>query len=460
LIALEIQPKIGSTAVVTRSGIQVSVAGALVLLIAVAASSQTATGHGDPVAPLVLSLAALLITAKIGAEVATRLGQPAVLGELAGGMLLGSAGALGLETFEPLKTDPTVALLAGLGVLLLLFSVGLESTVAQMLRVASSALFVAVLGVVAPFVLGWMVGMWLLPDAGTYAHAFLGATLCATSIGITARVLQDLGWSRSSEARIILGAAVIDDVLGLIILAVVTGAIAAASEGAALSIGAVAWVAAKATVFLVGALWLGVSLAPRAFALAATLRTGGVLLTIGLSFCFLLAWLADEIDLAPIVGAFAAGLILENVHYQDFVNRGERPLEDLVHPLTDFLAPIFFVLMGLRTDLAALVQPNATGLAAALIVAAIIGKQFCSLGVWTPGINRLAIGIGMIPRGEVGLIFANVGAGLTLNGEPVVDARTFSALVLMVIVTTLITPPAFKWSVRRGQASGLTRPAA
>ncbi len=242
--------------------------------------------------------------------------------------------------------------------------------------------------------------------------------------------------------------------LGLIILAVVSGSIVAAGQGTTLSIGAVTWVAAKATVFLVGALWLGVSLAPRAFALAATLRTGGVLLSIGLSFCFLLAWLADWIELAPIVGAFAAGLILENVHYRDFVNRGERPLEDLVRPLTDFLAPIFFVLMGLRTDLAALAQPDALGLAAALTLAAVVGKQLCSLGVRTPGVNRLAVGIGMIPRGEVGLIFANVGAGLTLNGSPIIDARTFSALVLMVIVTTLVTPPAFRWSVRRGHDIG------
>jgi Kef-type K+ transport system membrane component KefB len=431
-----------------------------VLLTAPPVSSQPPTVHGDPVASLVLSLAALLITAKIGAEIATRLGQPAVLGELVGGILLGSLGAVGLDAFAPLKTDPTIALLASLGVLLLLFAVGLESTVPQMLRLATSALLVAVLGALAPFVLGWLVGMWLLPAAGVYVHAFLGAALCATSIGITARVLQDLGWSRTAEARIILGAAVIDDVLGLIILAVVSGAIVAAGQGTTLSIGVVAWVAVKATVFLVGALWLGVSLAPRAFALAATLRTGGVLLSIGLSFCFLLAWLANQIELAPIVGAFAAGLILENVHYRDFVNRGERPLEDLVRPLTDFLAPIFFVLMGLRTDVAALAQPGTIGLAAVLIVAAIVGKQLCSLGVRTPGVNRLAIGIGMIPRGEVGLIFANVGAGLMLNGSPIIDARTFSALVLMVIVTTLITPPAFKWSLRRGLTRGLTRPAA
>jgi len=441
-----------------RSAVRVSVVGAAcVLLAADVAWPQPATGHGDPVAPLVLALAALLITGKMGAEIATRLGQPAVLGELVGGIALGNAAALGLGVFEPLKTDPAVALFGSLGVLLLLFAVGLESTVAQMLQVGASALLVATLGVLAPFALGWAVGMWLLPEAGIYVHAFLGATLCATSVGITARVLQDLGSSRTAEARIILGAAVIDDVMGLVILTVVTGAIVAAAEGGTISVGDVAWVAAKATLFLVGALWIGVSLAPRVFALGATLRTGGVLLTIGLSFCFLLSWLADRIELAPIVGAFAAGLILENVHYRDFVSRGERPLEALVHPLTDFLAPIFFVLMGLRTDLGALAQPGALGLAAALIAAAIVGKQLCSLGVLTPGANRLAIGIGMIPRGEVGLIFANIGAGLTLNGAPILNASVFSALVLMVIVTTLVTPPALKWSLRATATSARGR---
>jgi Kef-type K+ transport system membrane component KefB len=400
---------------------------------------------------LVLGLAALLLAAKVGGEIATRLGQPAVLGELAAGIVLGNAGLIGFDAFGPLKHDPTIAVFAALGVLLLLFAVGLESTVPQMLKVGPSASLVAVLGVAFPFALGWLVGAWLLPSAGPYVHAFIGATLCATSVGITARVFSDLGRSNTTEARIILGAAVIDDVLGLIVLAVVSGAIVAASQGATLSITAVAWTAAKATVFLVGSLWLGVTFAPRAFALAATLRTRGVLLSISLSFCFLLAWVANRIELAPIVGAFAAGLILEDVHYRDFVARGERPLEDLIHPLTEFLAPIFFVLMGLRTDLRALAEPGALGIGLALIVAAIIGKQVCSLGVLTPGVNRLAVGIGMIPRGEVGLIFANVGAGLMMNGAPVIDARLFSALVLMVIVTTLITPPAFKWSLKRGE---------
>src|SRR5204862_7989494 len=155
------------------------------------------------------------------------------------------------------------------------------------------------------------------------------------------------------------------------------------------------------------------------------------------------------VGLAPIVGAFAAGLILEDTHVQDFVSRGERSMEDLLRPLADFLVPVFFVLMGLRTDLGALADPRMLGLAAAVTAAAIVGKQACALGVVTRGLDRLSIGIGMIPRGEVGLIFANVGVGLTLHGQPILSRALFSAVVTMVVVTTLVTPPALKWSLRR-----------
>ena len=214
--------------------------------------------------------------------------------------------------------------------------------------------------------LGWGVGVWLLPEASMYAHIFLGATLTATSVGITARVLKDLGRSQTDEARIILGAAVIDDVQGLVILAVVTGIIAAANQGDALSYAAIGGVLLKASGFLVGALVLGVYVSPRLFSLASRLEARGVLLAIGLAFCFLLAWLAAFIGLAPIVGAFAAGLVLEDVHYRDFVSRGEHSLEQLIDPIASFLVPIFFVVMGVRTDLRAFTQPGVLGLAAAL----------------------------------------------------------------------------------------------
>ncbi len=402
----------------------------------------------DPVATVALYLAIILVAAKLGGDLAVRLGQPAVLGELVIGVVLGNLALLGVRGLEAVTTDVMIDRLAGLGVLILLFEVGLESTVRQMLAVGWTSLLVAVLGVVAPFALGWGVGIWLLPEHSVYVHAFLGATLCATSVGITARVLQDLGSAQSPEARIILGAAVIDDVLGLVVLAVVTGAIAVAGSGTPMGYGAILWIVAKATAFLVGGIALGVMLAPRVLRLAARLRARGALLATGLAICFLLSWLAGAIGLAPIVGAFAAGLILEDVHYEPFVGRGERGLEELVHPIAGFLVPIFFVRMGMLTDLRSFARPGVLGLALALTVAAVVGKQVCALGVGR-GINRLAVGIGMIPRGEVGLIFANVGLALMVGAERIVDPAIYSAVVVMVIVTTLMTPPALGWALRR-----------
>jgi Kef-type K+ transport system membrane component KefB len=430
-----------------RTGKGVSVA--LLLAIAVPALASEAAGHGDPVASVVLSLVVILIAAKFGADVATRIGQPAVLGELVCGLVLGNITLLGFPGFDHIKSDPFIDMLARIGVLLLLFEVGLESTVGQMLKVGASSLFVALLGVVTPFVIGWGVGAWLLPEESIHVHIFLGSTLTATSIGITARVLKDLRRSQSDEARIILGAAVIDDVLGLVILAVVMGVIAAADRGSALSYPAMGLILGKATGFLASSLVLGVYVSPKLFYIASKLRARGVLLAVGLAFCFSLSWLADAIGLAPIVGAFAAGLILEDVHYRYFSNRGEHQLEESLQPITSFLVPVFFVLVGMRTSLASFMQPGVLALAAALTGAAIVGKQTCALGVIGRGIDRLSVGIGMIPRGEVGLIFANIGLTLTVGGHRVISDVIFSAVVVMVIVTTMVTPPALKWSFGR-----------
>jgi len=407
--------------------------------------------HADPVAAVVLALAVILTAAKLAGDLAVRAGQPSVLGELLAGVVLGNLPIAGVTLFDWIKHEASIDMLARLGVILLLFEVGLESTVAQMMKVGVSSFVVATVGVIAPFALGWGVGAWLLPSASEYAHAFLGAALTATSVGITARVLKDLGKSQSDEARIILGAAVIDDVMGLIVLAVVTGVITAADRGGELSSLSILLMILKAVVFLFGSLFIGVRLSPRAFSLAARLQVPGTLLALGLASCFGMSWLAGAIGLAPIVGAFAAGLILERVHYTDFTGRGEHELEELVRPISAFLVPVFFVLMGMHTDLRAFMDPGVLGLAAALTVAAIIGKQACYFGVVGKGIDRLSVGIGMIPRGEVGLIFANIGMGLTVKGERIVDAAVYSAVVVMVIATTMVTPPALKWSLNRGR---------
>jgi Kef-type K+ transport system membrane component KefB len=422
---------------------------AVLLLAASPAFASAGAGGAEPIAAVCLLLAIILGAAKLGGDLAVRIGQPAVLGELVVGVVLGNLQLLGFSALEPFKHDSSLELLAQLGVIILLFEVGLESTVAQMMRVGLSSFLVASVGVVAPFALGWGVSAWLQPQASTYVHAFIGATLTATSVGITARVLKDLDRSQTDEARIILGAAVIDDVLGLVVLAVVTGVIAAADQGTTISSWAIALILIKALAFLAGSLVIGLNISPRIFALASRLKSRGVLLGVGLSFCFTLSWIASAIGLAPIVGAFAAGLILEQVHYRDFTSRGEHQLEELVQPISAFLVPVFFVLMGMHTDLASFARLEVLGLAGALVVAAIIGKQACYVGVTGRGIDRLTVGLGMIPRGEVGLIFANIGLTLTVNGERVVDSATYSAIVIMVIVTTMVTPPLLKWSVNR-----------
>lgn len=403
-----------------------------------------------------LALTLILVAAKIGADIAQRLGQPAVLGELVGGVAVGNVDLLGFDGLSFIGTDPIIDALANLGVIVLLFEVGLESTVAQMARVGLSATLVAVLGVIAPFFLGYGVGAWLLPNHSMYVHMFLGATLTATSVGITARVLRDVGHSQSKEARVILGAAVIDDVLGLVALAAVSGIIAAADKGVEPEIGPIVLIIVKALVFLGGAVGLGVLLAPWLFRQAARLRGGGVLLGISLAFCFGLSWAAGVVGLAPIVGAFAAGLVLEGAHYQDFVDKGEHQLEELIHPVASILAPVFFVVMGFRVDLSTFAHVEVLGLALALTLAAVIGKQACMLGVLDKDIRKLPVGLGMIPRGEVGLIFANIGLGLTVAGERIIDDATFTAVVIMVILTTLLTPPLLTWSLRRagGAATG------
>jgi Kef-type K+ transport system membrane component KefB len=412
---------------------------------------ETAGGHANPVAPVLLGLVVILVAAKLGGRAAERLHQPAVLGELLAGVLLGNVALLGWGGLEFLGSDPGIRILAELGVILLLFEVGLESDVAEMKAVGWSSLLVAVLGVVAPMLLGWGVSAWMLPDEPTLLHVFIGATLCATSVGITARVLADLGKLQQRESKVILGAAVIDDVLGLVVLAVVAGSIQAANRGDELDALGVGWVILKAAAFLFAALAVGGPVSRRLLRLAARLQVRGMLLVASLGFCFLLAWLANAIELATIVGAFAAGLILDEVHFHQGRERQERPLEDLLQPIATVLVPIFFVRMGAEVDLASFGRVEVLGLAAVLTVAAVLGKLACAAGVVERGLDRLSVAVGMIPRGEVGLIFAAVGAQLMLGDRRVVSPGVFSALVVMVIVTTLVTPPVLAVTLRRGE---------
>lgn len=421
--------------------------------------------HEDPVAPLLLALILILATAKGAGELFERLHMPAVLGELVGGIVLGNLVLINpaWSFFEPLRAQVMevhwaviIDGLARLGVIILLFEVGLESTVKGMMKVGTSSLVVAVVGVVAPFILGYGVSWMFIREVPAqiaanmppgfsihYIHLFVGSVLCATSVGITARVFQDLGRLHTREAQIILGAAVIDDVLGLIVLAVVSSVIAAAQVGQSIQLGSIVRLIAVAVLFLGGALTVGTFVIPRMMKLLARLRTSGVMLLSSLLLAFLLSYLAGLAGLAGIVGAFAAGLLLEKVHFREF--REDIDIFHLIKPISAVLVPVFFVQMGIQVHLESFADLSVLGIAAGLTAAAVLGKQACAWGALGGGLNRLSIGVGMIPRGEVGLIFASIGRSLK-----VVDGPTFSAIVIMVIVTTLVTPPLLKLVLSRG----------
>jgi len=417
-----------------------------ILLILCSVMFVGAEGHGEAINNLLLALLILLPVAKLAGAAAEKLAQPAVLGELIAGLILGNLSLLGFDSLNFLKDDPGLEMLAQLGVILLLFEIGLDASLADLIKVGASSLLVAAVGVVLPFVLGWSVSAWLLPERSYYVHAFIGATLCATSVGITARVLQDIDAIRTKEAKIILGASVIDDVLGLLILAVVSGMIMGADRGTAVTVGSIGYLIGTALIFIVGSLYIGIWLVPHVFRQASKTDSHGVIFTLSLTLCFLLSYLAGTIGLAPIIGAFAAGLILESVPMQRYLQSEESTPAEMLHPLSAFLVPLFFIQMGLKINLASLFRLDVLGFAVALTIAAIVGKQACGLAALGKGVNRLSVGIGMIPRGEVGLIFAGIGLGLVVKGQKVLDEATFSAILIMVMVTTIVTPPLLQWS--------------
>jgi Kef-type K+ transport system membrane component KefB len=404
--------------------------------------------------PILAALVLILVGAKLGGALFVRMKQSAVLGELLAGVVIGNLGLVGIHGLDHLRDQEVIEVLAEIGVLFLLFEVGLQSDLARMTAVGASSFVVAVLGVLAPMVLGFGVTLAFFPHHSHLADWFVGATLCATSVGITARVLADLGKVESREGRIILGAAVIDDVLGLMALAVVAGIIQAADRARGFDALAVLAIVGKSIGFLLAALVIGRWLSARAFRLASRLEGEGLLLATALVFCFGLAWLAGRAGLAPIVGAFAAGLVLDEVHYRDLRARDSRhrSIGELLEPLAGFLVPVFFVLMGMRVDLRAFARVDVLAFAAVLTLVAVIGKQACALGVLEKECDRVAVGLGMIPRGEVGLIFAGIGLTLSIAGERVVTPEIYSAVVMMVAITTLITPPLLTWRLAARRA--------
>jgi Kef-type K+ transport system membrane component KefB len=372
---------------------------------------------------LLLGLVLVWLAAKVAGETMERVGQTAVLGELLAGVFIGP-GVLGL-----VHESQALHALAELGVLILLFEVGLESDLGELLRAGLQSTLVALVGVAVPFAVGYGVMSWLGHPA--LLAVFVGATFTATSVGITARVLRDLGRLQDAAAKVVLGAAVVDDILGLIILAVVTGA----AQTGSVSLATVGLLSGKAIAFLVVAILVGIRLAPTLIRWIGWMQARGTLIVYSVVFAVALAAVADLMGLAPIIGAFAAGLILATTERREHI-------EERIKPVADLLVPVFFVTVGMKVQ-PAMLNPFAENtqfsLAILLTAVAVVSKLAAGLAVYQRGVRRWPVAVGMVPRGEVGLIFAGVGLSAGVIAEDL-----YSAIIVVVMLTTFAAPPWLK----------------
>ncbi len=462
----------------------------MLLLPAVASAVEFHISHNDPVAPVILGVTGILFVALIGRFSARKLGFPSVIGELIMGIVVGNLAfyyqldlimvlregpaifetmenllkgeelelaclnAIGAEGTwhildilrgphgnEILQVAHTVDVFSRYGIIFLLFLVGIETSVDEMRKVGPNSSRVAVIGVLLPFVLGMVASWLLLEDVELHTSMFLGATLAATSVGITAMVLQEMKMEKTEIAHIILGAAVIDDILGLLMLAIISGIVITGS----IDLVHISITVIIATLFLAATIYIGPYFIRLFVRLFCRLDIIEAKMFVSYLFVMVMAWMANLAGLATIIGAFAAGLILQDAYFESWDDDRKCPvtIKDLIMPLEVILVPIFFVLMGLQVKLEMFLQKEVMILAAGLLVAAIVGKVLSGFGAF--GVkNHMAIGIGMMPRGEVGLIFAAIGKSLG-----VLDDALFSAVVLMVVVTTLLSPPLFKDCLKR-----------
>ena len=386
---------------------------------------KTPTGLNSYNPNVLLDIAVILLAAKVAAELCERIRVPAVVGEIIVGILIGQS----LLGWIPSHSEP-VAALAELGVLLLLVQVGMEMDLAELGRVGRASMSVAMIGVAAPFLIGGFVGLGFGESGNT--ALFVGAALTATSVGITARVFGDLKALATTEARIVLGAAVADDVLGLIILTVVVKIVTGGDVTALSILGTIG----AAVGFLVVATLIGVLIVPMAFRhIERFTRSSATIVVLAFAFVLVFSWAAEWAKLAPIIGAFVAGLAIGRSDQHARVERDFGSTANL-------LIPVFFVQIGLDADLAAMARPAVIGLAAALLIAGIVGKLAAAVGAFGMRVDRVLIGIGMIPRGEVGIIFASIGLA-----EGVLGDNQYAALLIVVLVTTLMTPPLLRWRV-------------
>ncbi len=430
------------------------------------------TGSVDIIPQTFLWIVIALLVARLGGFV-EKFGQPAVLGELIAGAIIGNMVLINVPFFEGMKSNEYLHFLAEMGVVILLFQVGLESNVHDMKKVGFKALLVASVGVLLPFVLGrYIAGPMLMPGLTEHAYLFLGATLSATSVGITARVFKDFSMLHSKEARIVLGAAVIDDVMGLVLLAIVSSIV----QTGTVSMMQVVQTIGLSIALLAGGTIIGGMIAKPLSKWLSILNPGSAMkLGFALSVGFAFAYIAHMIGLAPIVGAFTAGLMLDSVHFKYFHEPGyvsefkravgdadkqvqekvqiiaeehhEKHIEHIIEPIGHFLSPIFFVMTGLAVDVSVFMNGQTLVTALVLTGIAIIGKLASGFFAGK-GVNHWLIGWGMVPRGEVGLIFASVGRALG-----VVDITEYSVIVVVIMLTTFVTPPILGSLVKNNQTS-------
>ncbi len=442
--------------------------------------------HHDPVAPVILWVTLLFFFAVIGRYLANYFNQPSILGELLMGVVFGNlCYFFGLQLMVVLREGPAIFnimrdmlmdvplinavnnnipnkyyanqiiwaltgdqgvdliklayvldIFSRYGVIFLLFKVGLETSVGELQHTGREAVQVALLGVIAPIILGFAVACLIMPNSNYNAHLFVAATLSATSIGITAKVLSELKELRTREAKTILGAAMIDDVLGLIILAVVTSMVISG----VIDFYVILNILITSILFFIGVLLIGPWLIRKAVYLFRFLEPWELKVFIAVTFVMSLAWIANLIHLATIIGAFAAGLILNDEFFDspEWSNNSSQKIKNLIAPLESMLAPLFFMLIGIQVKLETFLDWQVLLMAGGLLIAAILGKLISGLG-GNHKDDRLLIGIGMLPRGEVGLVFASIGRSLG-----VISDQLFTAIILMVIVTTFMAPSLLK----------------
>jgi Kef-type K+ transport system membrane component KefB len=402
--------------------------------------------------------ALVLIAGKLG-NVVEKYGQPAVIGELLAGVALSASGYFGWGFIGDIASNEIISFLAQFGAVLLLFSVGLESNIKELLKVGTSSVRVAIIGVVVPFVLGtYVFGPIFFGDESTNAKLFLGAALVATSVGIPSTILKSLKVLKTNAGKTFLGATVLDDVVGLIILAIVS----ALATGGDASVALVITLVAKAVGFLLGAIILGGLLAKQLSKLFSYVSSGiGMKLALAIGFALTFGYIAELFGLEPIIGAFAAGLLLDAVHFESFSDpeiiedirhlEGDETVasiikkhrhahvEDLINSIGLIFIPIFFVYTGLQIDFGSLLDPGLYVTAIVISFFAFLAKFLAGFGAKGTRAEKMMIGSSMVPRGEVGLIFAATGSALgVLNDE------MFSIIVLVVIMTTFIAPTFIK----------------